>query len=131
MMSGTVGFCTPGFRSGRQGAARCESEPEPATRSALPSRADDVRRLPVRCLDLHEHWLIRNSTQPSAKACGAVRASGVVRLSAHQKPSTFHQTLPTTAKIISSTTHITNPTRHQVPIVTYPLPKMIGEVPVA
>jgi hypothetical protein len=49
----------------------------------------------------------------------------------HQKPSIFHQTLPTTAKISSSTTHITNPTRHQFPIVTKPLPKMIGEVPVA
>ena len=49
----------------------------------------------------------------------------------HQKPRTFHQTLPTTAKISRFTTHITKPTRHQVPIVTKPLPKMIGEVPVA
>jgi len=49
----------------------------------------------------------------------------------HQKPRIFHQTLPTTAKISRFTTHITKPTRHQVPIETKPLPKMIGEVPVA
>jgi hypothetical protein len=46
-------------------------------------------------------------------------SSGVVRLHVHQKPSTFHQTLPITAKISRSTTHITKPTRHQVPIVFF------------
>lgn len=36
----------------------------------------------------------------------------------HQKPSNFHQRLPTTEKISKSTTHMTKPTRHHVPIVT-------------
>lgn len=60
-----------------------------------------------------------------------VPPAGVPMHPSHQYPSAFHQMPPMTAKISNSTTHITKPTRHQVPIVTYPLPKMIGEVPVA
>ena len=57
--------------------------------------------------------------------------AGHAALACHQYPSTFHHSEPITAKISSSTTHMMKPTRHQLPIVTKPLPKMIGEVPVA
>jgi len=98
---------------------------------AIDYPSEDIKTATERTLGIplfqRDSLLLNADTRISDLQSSSRNATGSV----YQYPSTFHHAPPTSAKISSSTTHITNPTRHQLPIVTKPLPKMIGEVPVA